>query len=247
MIIFPMAGKSSRFFNEGYSVPKFMLTAKGKTLFEHAVLSFAQYFESIPFLFITNDSFDTKNFVSKKCIELNIKDFSIVVLNELTRGQAETVKLGLDELLDNSAGYEGPITIFNIDTLRLNFKYPSISSECDAYIEVFRGEGDHWSFAKGAGDGSTSVIQTAEKDRISDLCSTGLYHFNSCSQFINAFIEYSRLSKEFWSKGELYIAPLYNILINDGLRVNYHLISSDEVSFFGTPHEYCLFKNGGVM
>ncbi|EKO3985769.1 capsular biosynthesis protein, partial [Vibrio fluvialis] len=40
MIMIPMAGMSSRFFKAGYSKPKYMLEAKGKTLFEHSVLSF---------------------------------------------------------------------------------------------------------------------------------------------------------------------------------------------------------------
>ena len=47
MIIIPMAGKSSRFFNEGYEVPKYMLSLnEDSNVFKEAVKSFKKYFES---------------------------------------------------------------------------------------------------------------------------------------------------------------------------------------------------------
>ncbi|EEU7339075.1 capsular biosynthesis protein, partial [Campylobacter jejuni] len=41
-----------------------------------------------------------------------------------------------------------------------------------------------------------------------------------------------------FSKGELYIAPMYNYLIKKGLLIKYHKISLDEIVFCGTPDEY---------
>ena len=46
MIIIPMAGKSSRFYKAGYTLPKFMLPLNGKTIFEEAVSSFKKYFKT---------------------------------------------------------------------------------------------------------------------------------------------------------------------------------------------------------
>ena len=36
-LIFPMAGQSARFSRAGFTVPKYMLEAHGKSLFRHAV------------------------------------------------------------------------------------------------------------------------------------------------------------------------------------------------------------------
>ncbi|TOH10549.1 capsular biosynthesis protein, partial [Vibrio parahaemolyticus] len=44
MIVIPMAGMSSRFFKAGYKLPKYMLEAHGKSLFEHSLRSFESYF-----------------------------------------------------------------------------------------------------------------------------------------------------------------------------------------------------------
>lgn len=239
MIVIPMAGLSSRFFNAGFNKPKYMLKAHDKTLFEYSVESFKAYFETEAFLFIVRSSYGTPEFVKQKSIELGIKSFSIVTLDHDTRGQAETVYLGLRNIIDNEkVDIEQEVTIFNIDTFRPNFIKPNIPSASDGYLEVFKGSGDNWSFALPESDNSTKVIKTAEKKQISNLCSTGLYQFKSFSIYFNAFEEYLSLPEKEWEKGELYIAPIYNILINKGNNIHYHLINEPDVIFCGTPDEY---------
>ncbi|MGF1754905.1 glycosyltransferase family 2 protein [Vibrio makurazakiensis] len=241
MIVIPMAGMSSRFFKAGYTQPKYMLEAHGKTLFEHSVRSFQAYFSDTPFLFIVKDVFDTPNFVHQQAQKLGIKEFYISVLNEDTRGQAETVTLGLEQLAEKGVEHKGSMTVFNIDTFRPNFELPEVSQQSDGYLEVFKGSGDNWSFAKPKNKDSTQVIQTAEKSPISDLCSTGLYHFNRKQDYLDAYYEYLDKPEQEWEKGELYIAPIYNLLISKGLNIHYHLIKRDEVVFCGVPDEYTDF------
>lgn len=126
MIVIPMAGMSSRFFKAGYTKPKYMLEAHGETLFTHAVKSFDAYFSTTPFLFIVRDIFETAEFVQAEASKLGIKEFYISILQQETRGQAETVTLGLD-LLSKQVNYQGEITIFNIDTFRPHFRLPNIA------------------------------------------------------------------------------------------------------------------------
>lgn len=239
MIVIPMAGLSSRFFREGYTYPKYMLEAHGKTLFDHSVESFSKYFLSEHFVFIIRDSYNTKQFVATRAIELGIKKFDILVLENETRGQAETVALGLREL-ENS---EASLTVFNIDTFRPNFTFPNLSELEDGYLEVFRGTGKNWSFVRPAEGDSTLIDLTTEKNPISDLCCTGLYHFNSAREYLDAFDHYSTLPSEQWEKGELYVAPLYNHLIRTGKKIHYNLIPREDVVFCGTPDEYTEFLN----
>lgn len=243
MIVIPMAGMSSRFFKAGYTKPKYMLEAHGETLFDHSVKSFQAYFSSLPFLFIVRDVYETEAFVQQRAQQLGINEFYVVVLNQETRGQAETVTLGLELLNQQLPDYQGAITVFNIDTFRPDFKFPDVSKDGDAYLEVFRGSGDNWSFALPENENSTKVIKTAEKNPISDLCSTGLYHFNRKQAYLDAYQAYVAKPQQEWEKGELYIAPLYNLLIEKGLEVHYHLIERNEVIFCGVPQEYTDFLN----
>lgn len=244
MIVIPMAGLSSRFFKAGYDKPKYMLDAHGETLFGHAVNSFKDYFSQESFLFIVRDVYGTPEFVRQQASKLGITHFDIVSLNEETRGQAETVTLGLEAWKAQQADVSDcAITIFNIDTFRPGFTYPELTKLGAGYLEVFRGSGDNWSFAKPASATSTQVTQTAEKNPISDLCCTGLYHFASLADYFAAYYAYLKKPAETWEKGELYVAPLYNYLIENGKEIHYHLIDREEVIFCGVPDEYLDFLN----
>jgi hypothetical protein len=237
MIVIPMAGLSSRFFREGYTLPKYMLEARGKTLFDHSVESFSEYFSSEHFVFIIRDVYNTKQFVAARANELGIKKYDIVVLEGETRGQAETVALGIRDFENSKAS----LTIFNIDTFRPHFTFPDLSRLEDGYLEVFRGSGENWSFVRPIEEDSTKIDLTTEKKPISDLCCTGLYHFKCIADYMNAFNYFVALPSEQWDKGELYVAPLYNHLINIGKEIHYNLIPREDVIFCGTPDEYNSF------
>ncbi|MDW6002199.1 glycosyltransferase family 2 protein [Vibrio mangrovi] len=235
MIVIPMAGLSSRFFNAGYEKPKYMLEAHGSSLFEHSVNSFKRYFDNEFFLFVVHNMYETKEFVNQKCVKLGIKNYEVYELRNKTRGQAETVATALNDLKLTDMD---SLVIFNIDTFRPNFYFPTITDKCDGYLEVFKGEGEHWSFALCEQDDSDRVIKTTEKERISEWCSTGLYYFKSASIFLDAYNSYIRQPKETWAKGEIYIAPLYNFLIKENYDIRINPINSNDVIFCGTPSEY---------
>ncbi len=234
MIVISMAGMSSRFFDAGYTEPKYQLRAFGESLFAHSIRSFERYFDDTRFLFITLAQHSAADFVRAECHRLGVADVEIVILDELTRGQAETVQKGLARV----GARAEPITIFNIDTAEPGFVQPGFADTCDGYLDVFVGTGDNWSFAKPAADGSTRVIETAEKRPISNLCSTGLYHFASSDDFLTAYQRQLDGGPESLTHGEIYVAPLYNVLIESGKDIRYRILERENVVFFGTPAEY---------
>ncbi len=242
MIIIPMGGLSRRFTEAGFTVPKYMLPARGKSVFAHAVSSFAAYFDSHPFLFIVRDVAATPDFVRRECAALGIRDATVIVLRAETRGQAETVDLGLTE-----AGVPAsePVTIFNIDTFRPDFRFPDFGAEpTDGYLEVFRGSGANWSYVRPAAPDSSLAAETAEKRPISDLCCTGLYHFASAALYRSAYAAFAADFRPSEALRELYVAPMYNHLIARGCAIRYHLIPPEAVIFCGVPAEYDAFVNG---
>ncbi|MGJ7475824.1 capsular biosynthesis protein [Pseudomonas fulva] len=231
MIVIPMVGKSSRFFKAGYQEPKYKLTIGAVTVFEKAVSSFSRYFDTDPFLFLVRGDYDAFEFVNIHARKLGIKNFKVVEFKEETLGQADTVYQGLVKSI-NFAPPEEPIYIFNIDTFHLNFS--KSQSKCDGYLEVFEGDGEHWSFvAPGVED---NVARTTEKERISNLCSNGLYYFRNAEIFFSAFRKMVDINLK--PNGEFYIAPMYNMLIADNLTVKYKLVNLSDLVFCGTPAEY---------
>ena len=228
MIVIPMAGRSQRFYDAGYDRPKYMLELDGRSVFAHAVGSFAAAFATTPFLFIA--AAEAEDFVRAEARALGVGEFEVVSLSAVTAGQAETVERGLD-----AVGWAGPLTIFNIDTFRPGFAFPAEPlASADGWLEVFRGSGANWSYVKPAPGAEPWALETAEKRPISDLCCTGLYHFARGQDFREALAAERRRPQA----AELYVAPLYNHLIAEGRRIGWRLIAPDEVVFCGTPAEY---------
>lgn len=239
MFVIPMAGLSSRFFKAGYEVPKYQLSIADAIVFDLAIKSFERYFSTDLFLLIVRDVYDTPRFVAERLENLGVHNFIIHTLDGETAGQAETVALGLQNA--NIAATE-PIYIFNIDTFRYGFDKPDWVDTVDGYLEVFEGEGDHWSFI--AVDDDDRVIKTTEKERISNLCSDGLYYFKSKQLYLSLFEQAK--AQNLTVKNEYYIAPMYNLLIEQGGQVGYVKITDNEIDFCGTPDEYQALKDQGL-
>jgi hypothetical protein len=233
MIVIPMVGLSSRFFKAGFTKPKFQLDLAGETVFSRAVRSFEAYFKTDSFTFVTRQDYDSPAFVESELKKLGVENYRIEALAHDTSGQAETVSLGLRDTDDNE-----PLYIFNIDTFRHGYRKPELVHSCDGYLEVFNGTGDHWSFVGASPDGT--VERTTEKERISDLCSDGLYYFKRRKDFEEA-LDHAKATNA-TVKGEFYIAPLYNRLIEKGATIKYQLIGEKDIDFCGTPDEFETLK-----
>ena len=240
MIVIPMAGMSSRFTVAGYQTPKYMLQAHGQSLFAHAIKSFEAYFDKLPFLFIARNVQNTETFIRNECRRLGIMSFVVVILDAPTSGQAETVAIGLQKA---DISLSEMVTIFNIDTFRPGFVFPSNLDllNIDGYLEVFRGEGANWSYVLPNPIGDGSVLETTEKVPVSDLCCTGLYHFKSKKLFLDIYKEFTKEGLTRFGLKELYIAPMYNLMIEKNMVIRYSEIRRDEVIFCGVPEEYLDF------
>lgn len=240
MIVFPMSGLSSRFSKAGYLSNKYKLDLYGNSVFHHIVSQFKDSDIKDRFVFIHNGNEFDKNFIVQTCKNVGLKtdEYFIVKLAGETRGQAETVFEGIATLeVEDSER----LIIYNIDSIRVKFNLPRELDflDVDGYLEVFKGEGDHWSFAlpvdKTSNEPFKKVIRVEEKNRISDYCSNGLYYFKSLKIFKEV---YNREVEKFDENRELFVAPLYNILIANNKTVYMREIAVSDTIFCGTPSEY---------
>ena len=183
-IIITMAGLGTRFREMGYNLPKYMIEAKGKSLFEWSMDSLVGYNDYVnKYIFIVRKEDCAKEFINEKISKYNIKDINIIEIDYLTDGQATTCMIALDY-----CDLDSRILIYNIDTYvePLEMKYEDISG--DGHIPCFYGEGDHWSFAKL--DANGKVTEVREKERISNNCSLGAYYFSSAKLFKELYYQF---------------------------------------------------------
>jgi UDP-N-acetylglucosamine diphosphorylase / glucose-1-phosphate thymidylyltransferase / UDP-N-acetylgalactosamine diphosphorylase / glucosamine-1-phosphate N-acetyltransferase / galactosamine-1-phosphate N-acetyltransferase len=228
-IVMPMAGRGSRFAEIGIEVPKPLIDVQGRPMYAWAT-------ESLPL--------DLANKLIFICLQNHLRNRAladdirsryarwnpeIIPLDEVTDGQACTV-LKAAAWIEN----DEPLLIYNADTFcrtTLSKRLPSVSPQVAGLIGVFRASGDKWSFARA--DAQGRVLEVAEKRRISDWASTGLYYFRRGRDFVDHARQ--MIADNERSGNEFYVAPVYNRLIATGAEI---LIDpAEEVWVLGTPED----------
>lgn len=235
-IVITMAGLGMRFRKAGYNVPKYMIEAKGRTLFEWSMESLKGYGNDNTYYFIVRKEDGASEFINKKCDELGIKKHYLIELDAPTDGQATTALL-----CGQYWEREDELLIYNIDTYVEAGCMNSKELSGDGFIPCFYGEGDHWSFVKLNENGDAVLVK--EKERISDNCTLGAYYFKSCALYEELYREYYTSCPENARNGERYVAPLYNYLIGKGGKVRISNVAKDKVHVLGTPEELQVFLN----
>ena len=230
-LIVTMAGQSSRFQAEGVYVPKWALKIDKKNVLTRAMESVAPYAQSpdCETIFVSRLDHRARESVERCCEELNIENFRLMELLETPPGQAITASVAVETIDSNSS-----IVIWNVDTAingNALINIPSFGS----WLSVAQLPGDHWSFADVI-DGK--VTRTAEKKRISNWASIGLYGFQDPGVYMEAL----RRSRDSTVE-ETYIAPIYNQVIEVGHEVNLHFVEAENVVPLGTPQEIIDFCN----
>jgi dTDP-glucose pyrophosphorylase len=235
-ILITMAGQGQRFQQAGYTVPKYEIEVKGKTLFNWALSSLQNFFQpDCHVIFIARQEFTPTAFIGQECKRLGIERYDTVLLDQLTDGQASTVLHAARAPVRPKA----PILIYNIDThVDPRFLDPA-SMQGDGWIPCFPGKGDGWSFVRV--DADNRALEVREKQRISPHATIGLYGFSSFENFETIYKDYYANPDNLEHK-ERYIAPLYNHLIENGCSVFISELPEDAVYPLGTPEEVETFR-----
>lgn len=224
-IVIPMAGRGLRFKKAGFKLPKLLIDVLGRPMYSWAV-------NSLPL-----DACDKLIFIAlaEHLDELGVRedvqqrygqyDLEIISVTEPTAGQACTVLLARD-FIDNDT----PLMIHNADTYFVSNLACTLKETPfrDGIISVFKETDPRWSFARV--DENGQVQEVAEKHPISNLATTGMYYFGSGKSYVRAVKE--MIEKDICVNNEFYIAPAYNILIQQGAKIGVDYAS--EVYCFGT-------------
>ena len=236
-IVVPMAGEGSRFAAAGFLQPKPLILVDGVPMIELVVGNVAPRREH-RFIFICQaahvQAFGLRDFlggIAPGCF--------VVELNGTTEGAACSV-LAARELIDG----DDPLVIANsdqyVDGGADEFIEEWLATDFDGFIMTMFSRDPKWSFAALGDDGL--VTRVAEKEPISDQATVGIYAFRRGADFI-AGAE-SMIAKNRRVKGEFYVCPIYNELIESGRRIGIHNIGpvGTRMHGLGTPEDLAVFK-----
>lgn len=231
-IVITMAGRGSRFYEAGYTVPKYEITAHGKSLFDWSMLSLQNFLTpDARVIFVCLAENESSEYVRQQSAALGLRDVHVIELDELTDGQATSAYLSRAFWRPDQ-----PLLVYNIDTyVEPDALQPGdIRAGSDGWVPCFQVPGDHWSFVQLGAD--QWAVDLAEKQRISDFATIGLYWFARAADYVQAYEQFFADEKNL-VRGERYIAPLYRHLIAAGSKISIADLPVDKVHVLGTPAE----------
>ena len=235
-LLIPMAGLGKRFLDAGYKVPKQFIYVDKKQLIDISLNCFD--LSDCNLIFVVRDDQISNHNIDQILKSKYGDDIEIVVTDGLTEGSVCSCLLA-EEYINND------IPLF-IHTLDIEFS-PQVIPEnfvkithVDGTILTFKSNSTNYSYVSLSNDGY--AIQTAEKKVISDHACVGIYYFKSGKVFCDNAKE--MISRDLRTNGEFYISPLYNVLIEKGMKIDTLLV--DKMHIFGTPKEFEFYKSNVV-
>jgi capsule biosynthesis phosphatase len=232
-IIIPIGGLGQRFKDEGYLMPKPLISVLGKTMIYRVIDNLNLNDEDTIYI-VYNSQLKEFNFENLVKFYFPKKNIKFISLDHVTKGASETILYGLNEMpvkelekefliLDCDTFYEEDILDYYRKSDNKNMIFYFEDKQTNPIFSYIKLDPNNW------------VTKIAEKIKISDLANTGAYGFHT-----------GRTLKQYIEKlpsitTELYTSCVYNEMLKDNL-----VIKGQQVSKFncvGTPLQLQIYCN----
>lgn len=232
-IIIPIGGIGQRFQNEGYLMPKPLINVLGKPMI-YRVIDSLNLSKDDNIYIVYNNQLKEYNFEDLLKFYFPEKNIYFISLDFLTKGAAETVLTGLNELPVKELNKEFLLmdcdTFYNEDVVNLYKQSPNKN-----LIYHFHDENPDPIFSYIKINSDDQVVDIKEKEKISHNANTGAYGFES-GNMLKKYCE-----KILDLKSELYISYVYKEMLNDGVKIYGQLLKS--FNCVGTPLQLQIYCN----
>ena len=225
----PMGGAGSRFFKNGFVLPKPLIEINEKPFLYWSTISLTNYIDIEDLTFVVLKQ-HIEEFQIDKIIKKYFPNAKINVIPKLLNGAVLTCMEGIKDINDDN-----PIIFNDCDHIFLasdfyNYCRQGNFNDLDGALLTFKSADPKYSYLQM--DENNNVIQTVEKKVISDNAICGAYYFKNKKLFLESAQKYL----ENCNYSEYYVSGVYNIMANQGMKIaNF---TCDEHIPFGTPDEY---------
>lgn len=228
-LIMPMGGAGSRFFKDGYVMPKPLIELLGKPFLFWATNSVVKFIEIEDLTFVV-----LQEHIDEFNIDSEIKKYfpmaNIVALPKMLNGAVLTCIEGVRNINDDL-----PLVFNDCDHAFYSEEFNlycnnGIFDMMDGALLTFQSTDPKYSFLMLNDAGN--VIKTIEKQVISDKAICGAYYFKNKDIFLKMTQEYL----ENCNYNEYFMSGVYNVMAEKSLIVKN--FNCDEHISFGTPSEY---------
>jgi NDP-sugar pyrophosphorylase family protein len=219
-IVVPMAGRGSRFANEGFTLPKPLIDVMGRPMIER-VIGNLRPVETHRFVFLC-----LADHLRDYDLERNLQEWApgcvVVSVDQVTEGAACTVLLAREHI-DNADG----LVIANSDQWVDEGIQPFINAWIeggyDGFIMTMKADDPKWSYVSYNDAGEVDGV--VEKVVVSDEATVGIYGFARGCDFVSGADK--MIADERKSNGEYYVAPVYDEFVARGMRIGTHNVGRE--------------------
>lgn len=235
-IVIPMAGAGSRFQVAGYDVPKPFIVFNGKMMIEHVLESFAGV--SANLILVIQEKFKTEQAQQLEKLK-NAHDLDFVMVPRLTMGAACTCMAAHNQI-NNDSGvlFADSDNIFPSEVIKA-FIEDARKRNLDGALLTFNSNNPCFSYAKT--DNAGFLVETKEKQVISNNAICGVYYFKQGKDFIASAIDL--VVAQDLQKGEFFMSNVYNHFLKYNKKVGIFNIAQDDFKCVGTPQQLDSFIN----
>ena len=227
-IVIPMAGLGSRFKNAGYIEPKPFIKFNSKMMIEH-VLDGLKY-PNAHYTLIIQKEFEEKYLSELESLSEKYK-VAFLCVDGLTQGAAATA-LASYPIINNDL----PVVFADSDNIFDNESFISFVDDCcsrqlDGSLLTFYSSENCFSYARI--NSKKILLETREKEVISDHAIAGVYMYTKGSDFVKCAIDMLIYGDK--TKNEFYMSNTYNYAVRKGLKIGIHDIKESDFHCVGTP------------
>jgi NDP-sugar pyrophosphorylase family protein len=228
-LIMPMGGAGSRFFKNGFVMPKPLIEINGKPFLYWATRSVEKYAELADITFVVLNrhiaEFHIDEAIRKYYPNAKIE---AVDFEEVKSGPVMTCLAGLKNITDdqpilfNDCDHMFSCTAFSADMNNGNWDY-------DGALLTFESNQPQFSYIQYE---NGNIVGTVEKKVVSNQAICGAY-------FVRNAMTFQSMAKEYLKNcnyTEFFVSGIYNVMCQNGLSVQNYTV--DFHVPFGTPTEY---------
>lgn len=237
-LIMPMAGAGSRFFKNGFVMPKPLIEINDKPFLFWATKSISNFIEVKDITFIVLEK-HVEEFKIDEKIKQSFPNAKIVTIPEILNGAVLTCMSGINDISDDL-----PIIFNDCDHAFISEEFNTYANSgkfdrIDGALLTFESNDPKYSFLEM--DENGNVINTVEKKAVSNHAICGAYYFRNKEIFLKCANEY--LDKCNYS--EYFVSGVYNIMAEKKMKIaNF---KCDIHVPFGTPDEYYAAKDNEIF
>jgi dTDP-glucose pyrophosphorylase len=179
-------------------------------------------------IFIVKEE-DTTKFHLDNTLKLLEPECEIVRIKNITKGGLCSVLMAIDKIeKEDSLLILNSDQIIDEDLFKINNYW--IENASDVGVVAFTSVHPRWSYI--LNDGS-EIIQTAEKNPISNKAIAGYYYFKSAEEFFDC--SFNTILNDVQIEGLFFVSPVINEYILRNKKVNFFEIQNSQYHSFYSP------------